>query len=136
MAGAFIGTPAYMSPEQATMQPVDHRTDIYSLGVVLYQMLTGQLPFPGPPAQLPLQIAQGKPPRPSKLRPDLDPALESICQQAMARQPDHRYPTAGALAEALEAYLVPLGAGRRQAPPPALGVVRDRHRALRRRGHL
>lgn len=109
VAGAFLGTPAYMSPEQAAMQPLDHRTDIYSLGVVLYQMLTGQLPYSGPPAQLPLQIAQGKPPKPTKLRPDLDPALEAICLRAMAREAEQRYQTAGELAVALEAFLAPAG---------------------------
>ena len=106
-AGSLLGTPAYMSPEQAEMQPVNRRTDVYSLGVVLYQMLTGQLPYPGPPAQLLLQIVKGKPPKPSKLRPELDAALETICLKAMARDARHRYQTAADFAEALEDHAEP-----------------------------
>ncbi len=104
VAGTLLGTPAYMSPEQAEMRPVDRRTDIYSLGVVFYQMLTGALPFPGPPAQLLLQIMKGKPAKPSKLRGELPASLETICLRAMAGDREQRYQTAAELAESLERY--------------------------------
>ena len=111
VAGTLLGTPAYMSPEQAEMRPVDRRADIYSLGVVLFQMLTGTLPFTGPPAQLLLQIVKGKPLQPSKVRKDLPAQLETICLTAMARDREQRFQTAAELAESLESLARPATAG-------------------------
>src|SRR5262249_50845269 len=78
-SGAIVGTPAYMSPEQVKgEQAVGPGSDIYSLGVILYEMLTGQLPFGGPTAAVLAQILTQEPPAPRTLRPGLEPALEAI----------------------------------------------------------
>ncbi|HYL88501.1 MAG TPA: serine/threonine-protein kinase [Burkholderiales bacterium] len=91
-----IGSPAYMSPEQVKEQPLDHRTDIYSIGVSMYQLLTGRLPFQGANNfSLMYQITGGKAERPSALRKDLPPEVEAIVLRAMARERDDRYPTWG-----------------------------------------
>ena len=89
-----IGSPAYMSPEQVREQPLDHRTDIYSLGVVMYQLLTGRLPFEGSNnVSLLYQIAHETPPPPSSLRPEIPPELEAIVCRAIRRDPAERYAT-------------------------------------------
>jgi len=101
--GEFVGTPEYMSPEQAEGSPVDVRTDIYSLGVVLFEMLTGTLPFTG---TNPLVIAAARllrpPPDPRSKRPGLPDALAQVILRAMARQPDDRFATAADFAHAIE----------------------------------
>jgi serine/threonine protein kinase len=104
--GVVVGTPAYMAPEQATGQSdrVGPWTDLYAAGVVLYQMLTGRLPFEGPPLAVLSQIRDEAPPVPSSLRADLDPALEGVVLLAMAKQPGERYQSARLLAQALEGW--------------------------------
>ena len=87
-----IGSPAYMSPEQVKEQPLDHRTDIYSIGVSMYQLLTGRLPFQGANNfSLMYQITGGKVEPPAALRPGLPAAFASIVLRAMARDRDERY---------------------------------------------
>jgi serine/threonine protein kinase len=87
-----IGSPAYMSPEQVKEQNVDHRTDIYSVGVVLYHLLTGRLPFQGANNfSLIYQITNAKLEPPSALRPELPVQLDAIVLRAMARERDKRY---------------------------------------------
>jgi serine/threonine protein kinase len=87
-----LGTPAYMSPEQARGDEVDHRTDIWSLGVCLYEMLTGQLPFRGDFDAVVLYSILNVEPEPvSKLRAGIPPALERILAKALAKDPDERY---------------------------------------------
>lgn len=89
-----LGSPAYMSPEQVREQPIDHHTDIYSLGVVMYQLLTGQRPFEGSNnASLAYQIVHHVPPPPSSLRPEVPPELDAIVCKAMQRDVDQRYAT-------------------------------------------
>jgi serine/threonine protein kinase len=102
--GVIVGTPAYMAPEQAAAQheKVGPWTDLYSLGVVLYRMLAGRLPFEGPPLQVLSKIMQEAPPLISSFRADLDPALEGILLQALAKEPKERYQSARAFAAALE----------------------------------
>ena len=105
--GAMVGTPAYMAPEQAlsTVGEIGPRTDLYSLGVVLYRAVTGRLPFEGPAATLPFRIVLDEAAAPSAHRPDLDPALEAIIRKATAKRPEDRYPTARAFIKALDGWL-------------------------------
>ncbi len=89
-----LGSPAYMSPEQVREEPLDHRTDIYSLGVLMYQLLTGRLPFEcSSKVSLVYQIAHETPPPPSSLRPEIPPELDAIVTRAMQREPAGRYAT-------------------------------------------
>jgi serine/threonine-protein kinase len=102
-ANAIVGTPAYMAPEQAKGEPVTDRSDIYSLGVILYELTTGHLPFEGDtPLAIILKLIDGAPPRPTHFNPDLSPAVEQVILKAMHRTPSERYSTAGELAQALE----------------------------------
>lgn len=101
----LAGTPAYLSPERLAGQPADARTDIYSLGVVLYQCLTGRLPFQGTLDDVLRDIATQEPPAPRSLSPEVPAALEAICLKAMAKDPAVRYPSAADLADAVERFL-------------------------------
>ncbi|NJD25913.1 MAG: cyclic nucleotide-binding domain-containing protein [Betaproteobacteria bacterium] len=97
-----VGSPAYMSPEQIRERPLDHRTDIYSLGVVMHQLLTGELPFAGDTDYaIIFQVINTTPPLPSARRPDLPPILDRIVARAMARDTEARYPTWTAFAQDL-----------------------------------
>ncbi|HET6879533.1 MAG TPA: two-component regulator propeller domain-containing protein, partial [Pirellulales bacterium] len=106
-SGAVLGTPSYMPPEQVTGQ-VDQlgpACDIYSLGVILYQLLCGKLPFEGPPTVVLGQILAATPLPPSARHAGVDPALEAICLKAMAKRPSDRYLSMNALEAALSAFL-------------------------------
>jgi serine/threonine protein kinase/WD40 repeat protein len=105
LEGQILGTPAYMSPEQAGGQAVDGRSDVYSFGVVLYEMLTGELPFRGNQRMLLHQVVHDEPRPPRRLNDRIPRDLETICLKAMAKQPARRYASAGALAEDLRRYL-------------------------------
>jgi len=100
--GVAVGTPAYMSPEQACGQSCDGRTDIWAVGVVLYEMLTGQLPFRGDRHDLVLYAILHNEPRPAaELRPGIPADLDRAISTALAKDPDRRYPTANDLVAAL-----------------------------------
>jgi DNA-binding NarL/FixJ family response regulator/tRNA A-37 threonylcarbamoyl transferase component Bud32 len=102
-AGMIIGTPAYLSPEQAQGLPLDYRTDIYSLGVVLFEMATGQLPFSEDDIQaLLLQHVRQPAPAPRSLKPALPTELDAVILKALEKSPARRFQSAGAMADALE----------------------------------
>jgi serine/threonine protein kinase len=100
--GALLGTIAYMSPEQAGGEPVDHRTDLWSLGAVLYEMLTGRAPFTGDTLEaLFLAILWQQPERVTALRTDVPAGLEALVHRLLEKDPGRRYESAMALTEAL-----------------------------------
>ncbi len=104
--GQVLGTPAYMSPEQARGEShtVDGRGDVYSLGVVLYELLTGELPFRGNTRMLLHQVLHDDPKPPRRLDDRIPRDLETICLKAMAKEPAWRYHTAGDFAADLRAF--------------------------------
>jgi eukaryotic-like serine/threonine-protein kinase len=100
-AGTIVGTPSYMSPEQIQGQPLDRRTDIFSAGVLFYQLLTGQKPFEGTQWALAKKIIQDDPVWPSALV-QIPPAIDRVVARAMAKLPEKRYQNARGFAEALK----------------------------------
>ena len=116
-SGTIIGTPAYMSPEQGMGQALDHRSDIYSLGVVMYEISVGRVPYN---AETPIAVVfkhiNDPLPLPRAVNPELPDALECIILKALAKQPEDRYATAGDMVRALQTALA--------GPLPKAGVVR------------
>jgi tetratricopeptide (TPR) repeat protein len=120
LTGEFVGTPAYTSPEQVTAGriPLDHRTDVYSLGATLYELLTLQPPFTGKQRdQVLAQIVQKEPKAPRKLNKKVPLDLETICLKALEKDPDRRYQTAGQMAEDLRRYVNRFAIAARRAGP-------------------
>lgn len=129
----LLGTPNYMSPEQAMGKPVDARTDIYSIGAVMYEMLVGHKPFQSESAEKLLQqIAYKAPPAPHELDARIPVALSQIVMKAMGKRPEKRYQDAEKMALDIKRYLVRQRRARRrlQIPVPAL-EQRDLHGAKR-----
>lgn len=106
-SGAILGTPAYMSPEQAEGEPdkIGASTDIYSLGAILYEMLVGRPVFTGSVTNVLYKVRHETPIRPSVIRSEVDPQLEDICWTAISRRSEDRFATAGEFAEALAGFL-------------------------------
>ncbi len=134
MPGALLGTLRYMSPEQAMAKRVrvDHRTDIWSLGVTLYELLTFRSAFEGDDdKEIMARIIAREPTPPRKLASAVPHELQTICLKTLEKSPDHRYPTARALAEDLRRYLhdMPIAA---RSPGPLLRAWKllRRHRTL------
>lgn len=110
--GTVVGTPAYMPPEQAfgRIEQIDARSDVYSTGALLYQLLTRRIPYVEPGSrprspELRAAVRSGPPPRVHELNPDVPAELAAICERAMERNPEKRYPTTVAFADDLRAYL-------------------------------
>jgi tetratricopeptide (TPR) repeat protein/tRNA A-37 threonylcarbamoyl transferase component Bud32 len=105
--GLVVGTPAYMSPEQAAgrFHTLDRRTDVYSLGTVLYELLTGERPFRGNMQMMIRQLLHEEPRNPRRLNNDIPRDLETICQKAMEKSPELRYQTAQEFADDLRRWL-------------------------------
>ncbi len=100
--GLSVGTPQYMSPEQATGEPTDARSDIYSLGAVLYEMLTGEPPYTGPTTHaIVAKLITERPIRPGVLRETVPERVDQAVMKTLARSPADRFATAGELADAL-----------------------------------
>jgi serine/threonine-protein kinase len=122
-----VGTVAYLPPEIALGLSADHRSDIYSLGAVLYEMATGRLPFAGERTAAVLYAILNQDPEPPRsLRPDLDDALEHSILRALARDPACRHPQIGELAEELARVADPAGGHRTLGSPGAAAVSGDR----------
>ena len=103
--GTVIGTPSYMSPEQFMGLPADARSDVFAVGVMLYELLSGQRPFTGSMESLAYRICHEEPVPPSQVHPAVPMAFERIVARALAKRPEERYPTAGAFRDTLRLAL-------------------------------
>src|SRR5438105_10350731 len=104
LTGGVIGTPEYMAPEQASGEPIDHRSDVYALGVVLFEMLVGERPFVADtPIAVLLKHLQDPPPSVLEARPDLPTPVADVLARALVKSPADRYSSAGELARAFRA---------------------------------
>ena len=132
--GSIVGTAQYLSPEQARGQHVGPQSDLYSVGVVLYEMLTGRVPFTGDSAvAIAMKHVQEPPVPPRQLVPAIPPELEAVVLRAMAKDPARRYHSADEMGMDLDRVRKGLGAhagDRRDRPatPSATMVARRRHR--------
>ena len=137
MTGTTLGTPAYMSPEQAQAQPTDRRTDIWSLGVVLYEMLTGLLPFHGEVlAAVTYAVVNSEPERPSALRSGLPTELDPVIAKALAKDTDERYQHVDEMLEDLRVVERQIGARSSSTKPskkPSTAAHREAVARTRRR---
>ena len=130
-ANLVIGTPQYMSPEQCSQSgPIDARSDVYSFGIIIYEMLAGRVPFTGEsPTVIMMKQVQDEPPSISEARPDLPAAVAQLISRALAKEPNDRFQSAGelskALAEAFESASAVAGAPVTVANPPVLAVPED-----------
>jgi serine/threonine-protein kinase len=119
MTGSVVlGTPAYMSPEQALGKTIDRRSDVYSLGAVLYEMLTGLPPYKGPTSiSIAMKHVVEPVPNVREYRPDLPDACIAVVEKAMAKEADARFATAGELADAFAASALSAAPTEKQMPP-------------------
>jgi len=114
--GMMLGTPAYLSPEQITGEPIDHRVDVYALGVMLFEMLAGRVPFEGPtPTAAMMKRLGGPPDAVTTVRPDVPREISDIIATCLAADPAERFESAGDLIRALGGEAVPTGGRRMKA---------------------
>ena len=99
--GAILGTPAYMSPEQFLGLPVDGRSDLFSVGVILYHLLTGDRPFSGSPTTIMQKVLRQEPIEPTALNPTLAPDWDTVIKRALAKKPEQRFQSARQFADAI-----------------------------------
>jgi len=134
--GSIMGTAQYISPEQAQGHPVDARADLYSVGVVLYELLTGRVPFEGDSAvTIALKQVSELPVPPARLNPAISPALDAVVMRALQKDPARRFPDADAFIAALQEAVGAPGEGRpgqATGPMPAVAPPRAAPRARRR----
>ncbi|MEK7786967.1 MAG: serine/threonine-protein kinase, partial [Chloroflexota bacterium] len=117
--GGILGTPAYMSPEQGQGLPLDRRSDVYSLGVMLYEMATGKPPFDAEtPIAIVLKHIQEPLPPPRRLNPDLPQAVEHVILKALAKDPADRFQTAREMVAALQSVIPATLPGKPSTQPP------------------
>ncbi len=134
--GDLLGTPAYMSPEQAKGNRGDHRSDVYSLGIVLYEMLTGTRPFDSgtPHGTIMMQISNEVPERPLEKLPK---PIRTVVRKATAKAPNRRYQMSGELADALEkAITAAVATDAAQADTPRARAVASIHQAIKQGKHV
>ena len=125
--GQIVGTVSYMSPEQAEGKPVDHRSDIFSLGVMLYRMATGELPFKGDSSMSTLSSILRDTPRPiTDINPDLPRDLAKVVRRALTKDPEHRYQSAKDLRNELEELKQELDSGELAAATAPVQAGRTR----------
>jgi eukaryotic-like serine/threonine-protein kinase len=137
--GTVLGTSDYIAPEQAQGQQVDEHTDVYSLGIVLYELLVGEVPFSGDNfVAVAMQHINDPAPRVSERRPDVSPRIDAAVARALAKQPEDRFATMAEFCHELEACLeevrTPGGASTVVLPPPQARPSRSRPSIRRRRG--
>ena len=121
--GVFLGTPKYMSPEQCGGSPLDARSDIYSLGIVVYEMLTGALPFSGTAMAVALQHTTTPPRAPREIVPSIPPEVERVVLRALAKEPTQRYQSAIELLADLEAAAAGVGVVITSGEYPPVGAA-------------
>jgi serine/threonine-protein kinase len=130
--GSVVGTPSYMSPEQAEGRRIDHRTDIYSLGVTLYELVCERRPFGDEAATVVLDIIQRDPIPPRAIDASISRDLEAIIQRCLEKDPERRYPSARALADDLDRHL----RGEPVVARPQTALYRALRWARRRRAYV